>query len=466
MSFTTFTYFSFLFAFFCFYQLVPKRLRNLSLLLASYGFYAAWDARFLALLVGTSLLDFFCGREIGRSEQKKKRQLFLVISLVANLGVLAVFKYFNFFTDTFLQLFVLEESARANLIRFVLPLGISFFTFQSMSYTIDIYRRQLKPHPSVIDFLLYVSFFPQLVAGPIERAGNLLKQFAGERLVGGEKIYRALQYLFAGMLIKLVFADNLAYFADIAFADPGNQSKQGLLLGMYAYAFQIYGDFWGYTLLARGSALLFGIELSLNFDHPYYAQSPREFWRRWHISLSTWFRDYLYIPLGGNKAGLVRNVFITMVIAGLWHGANFTFLAWGAIHAGLLAVQHLIRLPLRQSNFFAGVLMQLVTFHLVCIAWVFFRADSIKVAMVYLERFTLAPWIGAMDAANWSVALLFGGAFVVVDFLMSRREGLLERFWQNRWSAQFLHPLAYGCGFFAQLLFGDNYAKQFIYFIF
>ncbi len=325
------------------------RIQNIILLCASYGFYASWDWRFLSLLVFSTVTDFVCARRMFFSCCPKARKSYLLISVLLNIGLLGVFKYAGFFVLNFqalLNLFGLDVSIHT--LNVILPLGISFYTFQSMSYTIDVYRGQLKPVSRFIDFALYVSFFPQLIAGPIERATRFLPQITSARKLQMRQIYEGCHLFFLGLFMKVVIGDSLGFVADRVFAVREGFSAGQVMLGTYAFTFQIYADFAGYTHMARGLAKLFGFELMLNFRNPYLSVNPREFWRRWHISLSTWLRDYLYIPLGGNRKGKLktyRNLVVTMLIGGLWHGAAWHFVLWGLFY-GLLLSAYRFFLPL------------------------------------------------------------------------------------------------------------------------
>ena len=323
--------------------------------------------------------------------------MLLTLSLIVNLGILGLFKYFNFFQSELIALF---ESFGVSLdpwsLRFILPVGISFYTFQTLSYTIDVYRRKLEPTDNLVDFMAFVSFFPQLVAGPIERASNLLPQFQVARKFEREKAEDGLRQMLWGFFKKVVIADNCAPFVQQVFEDPTSFSPVSLSLGIVLFAFQIYCDFSGYSDIAIGTARLFGFNLMRNFAFPYFSRDIAEFWRRWHISLSTWFRDYLYIPIGGSRVSLpkqIRNVFVIFIVSGFWHGANWTFIVWGSIHAALfipllLAGVNRRNLEIAGGNKFLPNLRELsqigFTFVMVCLAWVFFRAESVNHAIVYL----------------------------------------------------------------------------------
>jgi D-alanyl-lipoteichoic acid acyltransferase DltB (MBOAT superfamily) len=376
-----------------------RRLRVLLLLAASYLFYASWNYKYLSLIFLSSTMDFGIGRALARVESRAGRRALLATSIAVNLGVLCVFKYFNFFTDSFVALlatFGLEASAWH--LDVLLPVGISFYTFQTLSYTIDVYRRRLAPARSYPEYLLFVSFFPQLVAGPIVRASTLLPQIGRPPRLAADQGSRALFLIGAGLVKKIAIADFLgAHLVDKVFGNPEMYSSIEALAATYAYAFQIYADFSAYSDIAIGSAALLGFQIPRNFDAPYRAANLREFWQRWHISLSTWLRDYLYIPLGGSRRGPARtqvNLLITMLLGGLWHGAALTFVAWGAIHGLALMGTRLAQRwwgERAQADPLMRAVGVLVTFHVVCAAWVFFRAPTFGVA---LELFAS---LGALD---------------------------------------------------------------------
>ncbi len=385
---------------FCLYWIIPSRhtrLQNILLIIVSYIFYGWWDWRFLSLIFFSSLIDFLVARQMAQTEAKRTRNVLLGISLGVNLGMLLFFKYFNFFVDSWVDMWAMVgiEMSRTTL-EIILPVGISFYTFQTLSYTIDVYKRQLEATRDPIAFFAYVSFFPQLVAGPIERATQLLPQFYRPRKFDFEVARDGISQILWGLFKKVVVADNCAMIVNEVFADPAAMSSPMLLLGAVYFAFQIYGDFSGYSDIAIGTAKLFGFSLMTNFRYPYFARDIAEFWRRWHISLSTWFRDYLYIPLGGSRGGTrmkVRNTFIIFLVSGFWHGANWTFVVWG----GLNALYYLPLLLSKQNRRYLGKVAEGkylpsfkelgqigTTFFLTCIAWIFFRAENIGQAFTYL----------------------------------------------------------------------------------
>ena len=380
---------------FVLYWFVTKRslrLQNILIVIASYVFYAWWDYRFLALIALSTIVDFFVAKQLNAVSAKRTRKLLLLVSIIFNLGLLAFFKYFNFFIESWVDAWkTLGVDMHVSTLKIILPVGISFYTFQTLSYTIDVYRNKLKPTSSFIQFAAFVSFFPQLVAGPIERATKLLPQFSSQREFKTDFAMSGVYLIIWGLFKKVVIADNCAFFVNEIFSGPTNFSSLELMLGAVLFGFQIYGDFSGYSDIAIGVARLFGFSLMTNFSFPYFSRDIAEFWRRWHISLSTWFRDYLYIPLGGSRGGKwnkVRNVFIVFLISGFWHGANWTFIAWGILHAILFMPLLLMD---RNRKFIESTKVSLnqlpsilVTFTLVTIAWVFFRADSIAIASQYI----------------------------------------------------------------------------------
>lgn len=370
------------------------RAQNVLLLVASYIFYGWWDWRFLSLIIASTFLDYFVAIQLGKTAISKKRKLLLGISLVGNLGMLGFFKYYNFFVASWIEAWSSVGIAmEASTLNIILPVGISFYTFQTLSYTIDVYRKEMEPTKSFIDFAAFVTFFPQLVAGPIERASHLLPQFYKNRTFDYQNAVDGVKLIIWGMFKKVVVADNCAFFVNKIFENPEAYSSGELFVGMVFFAFQIYGDFSGYSDIAIGLSKLFGFDLMVNFKFPYFSRDIAEFWRRWHISLSTWFRDYIYIPLGGSKGtqGLqIRNVMIIFLVSGFWHGANWTYVVWGLFHA-------LLFLPLLLFNVNRSHLITKsygwldfakigVTFLVVCIGWVFFRADSIAAAFQYLAH--------------------------------------------------------------------------------
>ena len=373
------------------------KLQNIILLIASYIFYGWWDWRFLGLIIFSSGVDYICGKWIYETKDLRAKRLALGISLTSNLGLLFTFKYFNFFVNSFISAFatfdIILDPFTLNLI---LPVGISFYTFQTLSYTIDIYKGTLKPVNSPLTFFTFVAFFPQLVAGPIERAANLLPQFEQKGKVSFQEYKIALNIIILGFFKKVAIADNLAILVNEVYGDLDSYSSFSIFLACLGFTFQIYCDFSGYSDIAIGTAKLFGKDLMVNFNLPYFSKSIREFWQRWHISLSTWFRDYVYIPLGGNKRFVFRNLLITFLVSGLWHGANWTFVIWGGLHGIFIVIERIFlqkkRIVKTKSKlYFFEILKVLWVFTLVFIAWIFFRAIDIKQAIQVL--FSLFAWV-------------------------------------------------------------------------
>ena len=386
---------------YCFFS-KSRNIQNVVLLVASYIFYGWWDVRFLLLIVASSTIDYFVGLGLEKFERTSARKLLLALSVFANLGMLGVFKYYDFFVSSLSDgLAGLGFQANLTTLNLILPVGISFYTFQTLSYSIDVYRRKLKATKDPISFFTFVAFFPQLVAGPIERATTLLGQFASIRSFDFEDGREGARLILWGLFKKIVIADQCAVHVDTIFENYQTLSASVLLLGAIYFAFQIYGDFSGYSDIAIGTARLFGIRLMTNFKTPYFSRDVAEFWRRWHISLSTWFRDYVYIPLGGNRGGTalsIRNTFIVFLVSGLWHGANWTFVFWGLLHWIYFLPLLLWKRNRKNLNrvaegrwlpSLAELLNMTLTFAMVTVAWVFFRAESIGVAFEYLFKLCL-----------------------------------------------------------------------------
>ena len=386
-----------------------KRKQNILLMIASYYFYACWDWRFLFLLAFSTFLDYYTGIRIEESQKKSSKKFWFWLSIGVNLGFLGFFKYYNFFAESFAELFAgFGFQINPLILQIILPIGISFYTFHGLSYVIDIYKERIKAERSVIDYALFVSFFPLLVAGPIERATHLLPQIKKERQFSYDNSVDGLRQILWGLFKKMVVADNCAYYANMIFNDYHSYTGVTLIFGAVLFAFQIYGDFSGYSDIALGTARLFGFDLLRNFSYPYFSRDIAEFWRRWHISLSSWFRDYLYIPLGGSKGGnwmRIRNTFIIFIVSGFWHGANWTFIIWGFLNA--LFIMPSIILKTNRTNLdivaegrlfpnFKEISQLIITFSLACFAWIFFRSNSVTDAFEYIGRIfsTLGTGIG------------------------------------------------------------------------
>ncbi len=436
MLFNSIEFLIFLPTIFLLYWFVFKQLKtqNILILIASYVFYGWWDWRFLFLIVLSTLVDYTMGLQLEKTEQQQKRKYLLWMSLVFNLGLLGFFKYYNFFIDNWVEAWAnMGVTMHKSSLNIILPVGISFYTFQTLSYTIDVYRKKLQPTKDFIAFASFVSFFPQLVAGPIERATHLLPQFYKSRKFDYHVAVSGMKLILWGLFKKVVIADNCATYVNDIFANYQDQSGFTLVIGAVFFAFQIYGDFSGYSDIAIGTARLFGFDLMRNFNYPYFSRDIAEFWRRWHISLSTWFRDYLYIPLGGsrgNKWKQIRNVFVIFLVSGFWHGANWTFIVWGGLNA-------LYFLPLLLTNnnrnhlgevaensWFPSVkeLFQiLITFGLTTLAWVFFRADSVTIAIDYIQQiFTSDVFLPSVIRQKRMFPLLL--FFILVEWFSRKGE--------------------------------------------
>ncbi|HEO69748.1 MAG TPA: MBOAT family protein [Candidatus Hydrogenedentes bacterium] len=459
------------------YFALPQRLRTAFLLAASYYFYMCWKLEYIVLILASTLIDYCAGIVMGRITDPSARRACVSVSIGANLLLLFSFKYFNFFNDAVRAAFDQVNIAyHIPALNVLLPVGISFYTFQSLSYTIDVYRGKREPERNLLTFALYVAFFPQLVAGPIERSTRLMPQFKRRNRFDPERVRDGLLLMGWGYFKKLVIADRLVLYVDAVYGAPGEYAAPTLLLATYFFAFQIYCDFSGYSDIAIGTARVLGYDLMSNFRRPYFSASMRDFWRRWHISLSTWFRDYLYIPLGGNRVSAWRrygNVLIVFLLSGLWHGADWTFLLWGLLH-GLLFVASLATHPLRQriggeSGGLRRGFAVLVTFHLVTLLWVFFRADSLADALAILDGLLVHPRLDAsavfepLGGIEMLVAACSLGLLAAVSLVQER--GVSIRAWLHtqplwaRWAAYY--ALAFGV-----LLLGRFDARQFVYFQF
>jgi alginate O-acetyltransferase complex protein AlgI len=447
-----------------FVLLVGTRSRNLLLLAASYYFYAQWNPKYLGLIVLVTVIDFVAALSIERFPKHKK--ILLSLSICTNLGILCVFKYGNFLMRSFEQLVRLATGSTLELplLDVLLPIGISFYTFESLSYVIDVYRGKLEPHRSILEYSHFISFFPHLVAGPIIRPRVFLSQLATWQLPSAPVVHSAIVLFFTGLFKKTVLADNLATFADPVFFVPMAYGRLENLVAVYAFAFQIYYDFSGYTDMAIALALILGFELPENFRHPYAAASFREFWQRWHISLSSWLRDYLYISLGGNRKGRLReyaNLFLTMLLGGLWHGANVTFVGWGALHGLYLIAERLIGVPTETASRLYRLLRTFVVFHLVCLGWILFRAADLPTALAMLCQIGGRSGTGASYGLSSRALLLcaFLWGFEVWSAPRDPVGALRERHFEV--SLAYLAVLIIGI-----IVFGESQARSFIYFQF
>jgi D-alanyl-lipoteichoic acid acyltransferase DltB (MBOAT superfamily) len=413
------------------------RLQNAFVVVASYVFYGWWDWRFLLLIAFTSFCSWGSGLLIGKAETRRNSKGWMWIDVVLNLGILATFKYYDFFVTEFAQLF--QISTDGLLLKVILPVGISFYTFQALSYSIDVYRGKIEPTKDIVAFFAFISFFPQLVAGPIERATNLLPQFLKKREFDYDSAVDGMRQILWGLFKKIVVADNCAVYVDQVFSTYTEQSGSTLLLAAIFFTFQIYGDFSGYSDIAIGTAKLFGIKLMRNFNVPYFSRDIAEFWRRWHISLTTWFRDYVYIPLGGSrvsKAKVIRNTFIIFLVSGFWHGANWTFIAWGAYHAILFLPLILTGKNRKYTNQVAEgrwlptpkeAGQMLLTFVLAVLGWIIFRAETVGIAWEYV--------CGIFNASILSVpyfyvgtkkAILMVAIMLIIEWISRKKEHSLQ----------------------------------------
>ena len=448
------------------------RLQNAFVVVASYVFYGWWDWRFLLLIAFTSFCSWGSGLLIGKAESNKKAKTWMWLNIILNLGILATFKYYDFFVTEFGQLF--HISTDGLLLKVILPVGISFYTFQALSYSIDVYRGKIEPTTDIIAFFAFISFFPQLVAGPIERATNLLPQFLKKREFDYDTAVDGMRQILWGLFKKIVVADNCAVYVDQVFSNYTNESGSTLLLAAIFFTFQIYGDFSGYSDIAIGTAKLFGIKLMRNFNVPYFSRDIAEFWRRWHISLTTWFRDYVYIPLGGSrvsKAKVIRNTFIIFLVSGLWHGANWTFIVWGAYHALLFLPLILTGKNRKYTNQVAeGRILptlkelgqMLLTFFLSVFGWVIFRSENIEQAWEYVCRVCNESVFTIPEAKENSALFINIIVLMVVEWLQRGKPHVLDI---SSIKKGYLRWMVYFGLLFFLFAFGGN-ASNFIYFQF
>jgi D-alanyl-lipoteichoic acid acyltransferase DltB (MBOAT superfamily) len=437
--FNSFHFIVFFIVVYALYRVLRHKQQNWLLLLASYYFYGSWDWRFLALLLASTGIDYLCAMYIDRRQEPRRRKIALIVSLGFNLSMLGFFKYFNFFAASLqrlLQTFGLHADYVT--LHILLPVGISFYTFITMSYVIDVYRRDIAPCRNLGDFALFVAYFPHLVAGPILRADWLLPQITQPRTIRADQMRQGTWLIIWGFFKKVFVADNLAHVADAVFNQAGPVSGLEVLLGVYAFAFQIYGDFSGYSDIARGTSLFMGIELNVNFRFPYFVRSAPDFWRHWHISLSTWLRDYLYIPLGGNRGGSAatkRNLALTMVLGGLWHGAAWTYLIWGTYQGALLmafrtGAEWLAQRPLTWLDAaWARALGVVLMFQLTCYGWLIFRARSAHQIVDLTASLTGAHgWTSAMAGPYLWQLVFFAGPLLAFHAYEAWKDDLLVVF--------------------------------------
>ncbi|MFD2325642.1 MBOAT family O-acyltransferase [Mucilaginibacter galii] len=455
------------------------RLQNILLLVSSYFFYACWDWRFMFLLIFSTVLDYYTGIKIHENSKLSRKKFWLWLSIGINLGFLCVFKYYNFFTDSFANgLSLLGFNVHLGSLQILLPVGISFYTFHGLSYVIDIYKNRIEPERDFVEYSVFVSFFPLLVAGPIERATHLLPQISKKREFNYSNAVDGLRQILWGLFKKIVIADNCAEYANTIFNNSAGLSGSTLLLGAILFSFQIYCDFSGYSDIALGTARLFGIELLRNFAFPYFSRDIAEFWRRWHISLSSWFKDYLYFPLGGSKGGMlmtIRNTFIIFIVSGFWHGANWTFVAWGFLNA-LYIMPSIIfgtnrkNLDIVAKGKYLPTLKEFfsicLTFGLTVLAWIFFRASSIAHAFTYISGifskslFKIPQFAGRSEAIPIMIMTVI---FIIIEWFGREQQYAIAKL-GAKWNRP-LRWLMYYCLILAMYFFAGS-EQQFIYFQF
>ena len=456
------------------------KLQNALIVIASYLFYGWWDWRFLSLILFSTIIDYAVGQKLRNEEKEVKRKMLLWTSIIVNIGFLGFFKYYNFFLENFVDAFSLfGMEINSNSLNIILPVGISFYTFQTLSYTIDVYNRKLEPTKDFIAFSAFVCFFPQLVAGPIERATNLLPQFYKKRTFDYHKAVDGMRQILWGLFKKVVIADNCAEFANQIFNNSADMNGSTLVLGAIFFTFQIYGDFSGYSDIAIGTSRLFGFNLKQNFSTPYFSRDIAEFWRRWHISLSTWFRDYLYIPLGGSRGGTwmkIRNTFAIFIVSGFWHGANWTFIIWGALNAIyflplLLLNKNRINTDVVAQNknipSLKELLLMINTFMLTVFAWIFFRAENISHAFSYINTifseliFTIPEFQNMKQAGITLLLIMF---FMIIEWFGRKEKYAYENI--KNINDTFKRHVIYILTIVIILMFGNFQENQFIYFQF
>jgi alginate O-acetyltransferase complex protein AlgI len=481
MLFNSFQFLLFFVAVWLLFMVTRGTARKIILLVASYYFYMCWSTRYIFVIWAITLIDYVAGLQIEKAEQPSRRRLYLGVSLFCNLGLLFVFKYLNFFTGsirTASHLFGLQYDPA--LLAILLPVGLSFHTFQAMSYTIEVYRRRVPAEKNLLEYALYVAFFPQMVAGPIERPYELLPQFHHEPKVSLEGVRAGMVQALWGLFKKMVIADNVADFVKLIYDTPRHYDGAALVLATFLFSIQIYCDFSGYTDIALGLARMMGYELRINFLQPYFSRSVGEFWRRWHISLSTWFRDYVYIPLGGNRVTLPRhycNLMITFVISGLWHGANWTFVAWGFLHGLYLIVAQTTApfaaklaqlLSLRRMPRLVAFFKTVLTFSVVTFAWIFFRANNVG------DAWFVATHLFPLDGLDPLLLKVGGFSHATAPYLALSIAGMFVVEWwiahpcraPKLWARPAFRALAYNACIYAIAFFGFFGHRDFIYFQF
>ena len=455
------------------YYCIPAdkvRLRNIFLLVASYYFYMSWQPVYSLLLLTSTAVTYLAALGIDYYRDRRKQKVYLVASLVLNLSILFLFKYYNFLASNIVDaLTFMGLRLEMPVSKLLLPVGISFYTFQALGYSIDVYRGTTRVERDFLTYALFVSFFPQLVAGPIERSNNLLPQFREKRTFDYESAMQGVRMMVWGYFLKLVLADRCGTYVDAVFSNLDKHNGGSYLIASLLFPFQIYGDFAGYSLIAIGAARILGFRLMDNFRRPYLSCSVGEFWHRWHISLSTWFKDYVYIPLGGNRVGRLRqyfNLMVTFVVSGLWHGANWTFVCWGALHGALLCVEKALGIGGREYHGLSRFLHWSVTFILVCLAWIFFRADTLSDALTIFTGIFTKLGVPFVKASDFGIIALSIGLLLLIAL---RQENLVPQktLPSNRLGASsFLSSLAIALMIAIIILFGVLDSSQFIYFQF
>lgn len=468
MLFNSLEFFIFLVVMLLLYHNASFKIQNVLFLVGSYVFYAFWDWRFLFLVIFTTTMDFYCAKIMDKSSDRAVQKRILYGSIFVNLAILAVFKYFNFFYENIFDLLKLFSiNINHSFIKIILPVGISFYTFHSISYKIDVFNKKYTPVNKWIDFAIYIGFFPLLVAGPIERGKNLFPQITTPRKITPEKITTGIYLIFTGLCKKVLIADNLAVFVNNGFSNIESLNFLSALLTIYAFSWQIYCDFSGYSDIARGVAKLFGVELMLNFNLPYFSKNPSDFWKRWHISLSSWLRDYLYISLGGNRKGTFatyQNLFLTMLLGGLWHGASWNFVIWGAFQGLILIIYRIVseRFPDIKVPGFVSIIF---FYQVICIGWIFFRADSVTQILQFFTAFTRFEGINLQSILTLisdNKLCIFLIPLIIAQVIQYKTNDSFIIFKMK----PFLRPLVYLSIAIVTLMFGKWDSAAFIYFQF
>ena len=473
MLFNSVEFFIFITLFIPLYFLYKGRQRLWVILIGSYIFYGWWDYRFLLLIGLLTGINYYCGLQMSAKKNIKERRFLLIVSVVSSLSILGFFKYFNFFTENISNLLhLIGLGSGFNFVNIILPVGISFYVFQTLSYTIDVYNGKIKSEQSLLNFSVFVAFFPQLVAGPIVRASNFMPQISSDRIYKTSNVISGLYFIVWGYFLKVVVADSLANVVDIRFENIEAQNSLSMLIGVIFYSFQIYGDFAGYSLIAIGLARVLGYKFPVNFNRPYFSTSFSDFWQRWHISLSSWLRDYLYIPLGGSRCSKVkkyRNLMATMLLGGMWHGASWNFIIWGGLHGLDLVIQHLFnsnnnyKLEFKSNNYVKAVKI-LFIFGIVSLTWIFFRSNNLQDSIYIFEKIFNFNDYNFSDVTEkfYVVKGLFLILFLIFCEAISFRINVMNAI--NRCSLSSVFLLAFMLVFIS--LFGTFESNSFIYFQF